>query len=245
MSHFLPHQALLPEKRFLTFPPLAKAVGSAPLAARLARLRPAAHVFGHSHFAWDAVLPDGARYVQAPLCYPSERARRGKSVRVGALAAAWRRRQEADAAAAAAAAAVAAAGAGGGEGAAAAAAAAAAVRTRDAEAAAELPVLLYVARYNKSSGGGGGGGGGGGTGSGGDAIQGWAAEWSPSIEGAWSEYYLANARRPWDTALAPWVAPRFERRRRRLEEAAGGGGEGRGGREGEAPSPSGTETEAA
>lgn len=45
-SHFLPHQALLPEKRFLTFPNLAKAVGSAPLRARLAALRPQLHVFG-------------------------------------------------------------------------------------------------------------------------------------------------------------------------------------------------------
>lgn len=36
---------------------------------------------GHTHFAWDAVLPDvGVRCIQAPLCYPSERQRRMRSI---------------------------------------------------------------------------------------------------------------------------------------------------------------------
>ena len=32
-------------------------------------LRPAVHVFGHSHFGWDMTL-DGVRYLQAPLVPP-------------------------------------------------------------------------------------------------------------------------------------------------------------------------------
>ena len=45
-------------------------------------MQPLAHVFGHTHFAWDATLDDsedksgggrGTRYIQAPLCYPLER----------------------------------------------------------------------------------------------------------------------------------------------------------------------------
>ena len=62
-----------PQKRFLYFPNLAKAVGSDPLAARVAALRPALHLFGHTHFSWDATpLGDGVRYVQWPLGYPAE-----------------------------------------------------------------------------------------------------------------------------------------------------------------------------
>lgn len=55
-SHFLPRPELLPEKRFLYFPNLAKAAGSAALGRRVAALRPDIHVFGHSHFAWDSTL---------------------------------------------------------------------------------------------------------------------------------------------------------------------------------------------
>lgn len=40
-------QELLPEKRYLYYPGLTKAVGSAPLAARLRQLRPDIHLFGH------------------------------------------------------------------------------------------------------------------------------------------------------------------------------------------------------
>ena len=35
-------------------------------------LRPDLHVFGHTHFGWDATI-DGVRYVQACLAYPRER----------------------------------------------------------------------------------------------------------------------------------------------------------------------------
>lgn len=59
----------------LASPAQAKAIGSDPLRARIQSLQPIAHVFGHTHFAWDAVL-DGVRYVQAPLCYPLERKHR-------------------------------------------------------------------------------------------------------------------------------------------------------------------------
>lgn len=61
----------------LHYPNLAKAVGSDFLAGRIGRLRPAAHVFGHTHFSWDAEL-GGVRYVQAPLGYPAEQRRRGR-----------------------------------------------------------------------------------------------------------------------------------------------------------------------
>ena len=53
-------------------PALAKAVGSTFLERRVARLKPDVHVFGHTHFGWDATL-DGVRYVQACLAYPRER----------------------------------------------------------------------------------------------------------------------------------------------------------------------------
>ncbi|EFJ47257.1 hypothetical protein VOLCADRAFT_105217 [Volvox carteri f. nagariensis] len=86
-SHFLPLQELLPEKRYLTFPNLAKAVGSRFLAERVRRLRPHLHLFGHTHFAWDAVH-DGIRFVQAPLAYPSERRFRLRSLVMAAAAAA-------------------------------------------------------------------------------------------------------------------------------------------------------------
>jgi hypothetical protein len=73
-SHFLPRQELLPEKRNLTYPNLSKMVGSTFLDARVKALAPECHVFGHTHFGWDAVH-DGVRYVQAPLAYPKERER--------------------------------------------------------------------------------------------------------------------------------------------------------------------------
>ncbi|CAK0884242.1 unnamed protein product, partial [Prorocentrum cordatum] len=81
-SHMLPRQDLLPEKRYLFTPALAKASGSVPLRRRVERLRPDVHVFGHTHFGYDLDL-DGVRYVQAPLSYPAERRRRGSTVAVG------------------------------------------------------------------------------------------------------------------------------------------------------------------
>ena len=47
-SHFLPRQELLPEKRMLYYPNLAKAAGSDPLEKRIRRLAPLVHVFGHT-----------------------------------------------------------------------------------------------------------------------------------------------------------------------------------------------------
>ncbi len=74
-SHFLPRQELLPEKRMLYMPNLAKAAGSDLLEARVRRLKPLAHVFGHTHFSWDMAV-EGQRYVQWPRGYPSENRQR-------------------------------------------------------------------------------------------------------------------------------------------------------------------------
>lgn len=79
-SHFLPKIDLIPEKRYLTYPPLMQAVGSHPLGRRVARLRPDVHVFGHTHFGWDSTLNDGVRYIQAALATPAERKRRPRSL---------------------------------------------------------------------------------------------------------------------------------------------------------------------
>ena len=67
-----PPQELLPEKRMLFLPNLAKAAGSSCLLPRIQQVGSCAHIFGHTHFAWDACL-DGVRYVQWPLGYPRER----------------------------------------------------------------------------------------------------------------------------------------------------------------------------
>ncbi|KAM5570206.1 acyl-carrier-protein phosphodiesterase PptH [Rosa sericea] len=80
-SHFVPRQELCPEKRMLFYPKLPKIIGSDCLEVRIRSIHgvegsaSACHVFGHTHFCWDAVL-DGIRYVQAPLAYPRERKRR-------------------------------------------------------------------------------------------------------------------------------------------------------------------------
>lgn len=74
-SHFLPFQELLPEKRWLFYPNLAKASGSDYLAKRVESLKPACHIYGHTHFTQDQTL-DGTRYVQWPLGYPKEHRRR-------------------------------------------------------------------------------------------------------------------------------------------------------------------------
>ena len=71
-SHFLPRPELLLEKRFLLCPQLPKAAGSRYLGARLAALRPALHVFGHTHFSMDKTI-NNIRYVQQPLGNPEER----------------------------------------------------------------------------------------------------------------------------------------------------------------------------
>ncbi|KAK9811554.1 hypothetical protein WJX72_005803 [[Myrmecia] bisecta] len=74
-SHFLPLQELLPEKRMLFQPNLAKACGSDFIQRRIEELKPMAHIFGHTHFSWDASI-GGVRYIQWPLAYPQERRRR-------------------------------------------------------------------------------------------------------------------------------------------------------------------------
>ena len=81
MSHFLPEPKLLPEKRFLFFPQLAKASGSLFLQRRLKTLKPQLHLFGHTHFAWDDDR-EGVRYVSAPLGSPKEWLQRPRSMRL-------------------------------------------------------------------------------------------------------------------------------------------------------------------
>ncbi|CAI6006901.1 unnamed protein product, partial [Closterium sp. NIES-64] len=59
-SHFLPRIDLLPEKRMLLYPNLAKMAGSHWLEARVRSVHgphggpTACHVFGHTHFHWDS-----------------------------------------------------------------------------------------------------------------------------------------------------------------------------------------------
>lgn len=95
-SHFLPRIELIPEKRFLFYPHLPKAVGSTYLRDRVHRLtaqrraRPShepahMHVFGHTHFGYDLTLDDRIRYVQPPLSYPSERKQRWGSIALPGL----------------------------------------------------------------------------------------------------------------------------------------------------------------
>ncbi|KAF3438422.1 hypothetical protein FNV43_RR21184 [Rhamnella rubrinervis] len=80
-SHFVPRLELCPEKRMLFYPKLPKIIGSDFLEILIRSIHgvkgsgSACHVFGHTHFCWDAVI-DGIRYVQAPLAYPRERKRR-------------------------------------------------------------------------------------------------------------------------------------------------------------------------
>ncbi|KAK8324603.1 hypothetical protein V6Z12_A12G310800 [Gossypium hirsutum] len=81
-SHFVPRQELCPEKRMLFYPNLPKIIGSDWLEDRIRSIHGvesssfACHVFGHTHFCWDAVVDGISRYVQAPLACPRERKRR-------------------------------------------------------------------------------------------------------------------------------------------------------------------------
>jgi hypothetical protein len=60
-------QELCPEKRMLFYPKLPKIIGSDYLEVRIRSIHgiqgsaSACHVFGHTHFCWDAVV-DGIRY---------------------------------------------------------------------------------------------------------------------------------------------------------------------------------------
>ena len=76
MSHFLPRQELVPEKRHLFMPTLHRIVGSDFLRSRVGAARPDVHYFGHTHFAWDQTLDDGVRYISWPLGSPQEQTRR-------------------------------------------------------------------------------------------------------------------------------------------------------------------------
>ncbi|GMH64959.1 hypothetical protein TrST_g9663 [Triparma strigata] len=66
LSHFLPSIRLLPEKRFMVEPMLAKVVGSSFLGKQVRELQPDLHVFGHSHIPIDLEI-DGTLHVQWPL----------------------------------------------------------------------------------------------------------------------------------------------------------------------------------
>ena len=67
-SHFIPRVELLPEKRFIMEPLLARVVGSDALEAQVQRLKPHLHLFGHSHIPIDLCL-QGIQYVQWPVGY--------------------------------------------------------------------------------------------------------------------------------------------------------------------------------
>jgi len=73
-SHFVPRPDLIPEKRFLPSPEMAKQMGSNVLKKRVASIRPDVHVFARSCFGWDATL-GGVRYVSAPLATLEQRLR--------------------------------------------------------------------------------------------------------------------------------------------------------------------------
>ena len=75
---------LVPEKRYLIPACLSKAVGSAYLQERVARLKPDVHVFGHTHFGYDMEIDD-TRYLQAALATPQERAFGGSIVALGSF----------------------------------------------------------------------------------------------------------------------------------------------------------------
>ena len=93
-SHFLPRLELCPEKRMLFYPNLPKAVGSDYVYRRIRDLavagagdgdaspREHVHLFGHTHFGWDA-SHEHIRYVQAPISYPHEWRRRPGSLTIG------------------------------------------------------------------------------------------------------------------------------------------------------------------
>ena len=62
-SHFVPRPELVPDVRWLRFKGLALVAGSTGIEAQIRRIRPAVHVFGHTHIPEDRVI-DGVRYVQ-------------------------------------------------------------------------------------------------------------------------------------------------------------------------------------
>lgn len=189
MSHFLPHQELMPEKRFLYFSHLAKVAGSDPLAARVAALRPDVHIFGHTHFSWNMHM-SGTRYIQAPLAYPSERQRRLPSLSFGA--------------------------AGNSDSAATAPPPWLPVLVYEAVAssgpAADAGSLRGTSAAADAAAAAGGSAAADGSGSARQPKHGRLC--AEGLQAHWSEYYKRNARDPSNTELAPWV----ERRRRRRKQ---------------------------
>ena len=101
-SHFLPRIELNPEKRYMTYPTLNKAIGSIYVERRLRAMKSSFHIFGHTHFGWDAELAPETfvssqsslsstepfryvRYVQSSLAYPKEWEYRSRSLSVGTM----------------------------------------------------------------------------------------------------------------------------------------------------------------
>ncbi|CAL1142508.1 unnamed protein product, partial [Cladocopium goreaui] len=78
-SHYLPRQELFPEKRFLLDSCLHKVSGSMALEEQIRRLKPAVHIFGHTHLTVDLVLED-QRYLQWALGAPREQAAMSRAV---------------------------------------------------------------------------------------------------------------------------------------------------------------------
>jgi len=77
-SHYCPRIELLPEKRFLVDPHIAKVSGSVILEAQIRQAHAAVapggsalHLYGHTHIAMDLTL-EGVRYIHWPLGYPRE-----------------------------------------------------------------------------------------------------------------------------------------------------------------------------
>jgi hypothetical protein len=65
-SHFLPHQALVLEKRMLLEPQLPSVCGSNYLRDQVTQLRPNLHIFGHTHIPIDLEI-ERIRFIQWPL----------------------------------------------------------------------------------------------------------------------------------------------------------------------------------
>jgi predicted phosphodiesterase len=79
LSHFLPHQELCPEKRFLPEPELHKVIGSDALRQQVGRLRPDLHLFGHTHIPFDMTI-DGTHFLSWPLGYVREQSKQCRVV---------------------------------------------------------------------------------------------------------------------------------------------------------------------
>ena len=84
LSHFVPRQELLPEKRMLFHEMLHKVSGSDPLERQVRRLLPDMHIFGHTHLNVDRTL-EGVRYVQWPLGTPREQKGQTRASSLGML----------------------------------------------------------------------------------------------------------------------------------------------------------------